>query len=101
MKVRFHYGDGVLNLPSDVLGVVSRADEDALRVLLHLAAGGNPTREKLAQLCGCSAAAVDTALAFWRGAGVLEIDGGRSAANDYIKKRNPIGSFFSTIIGSF
>ena len=80
MKVKFHYGEGVLNLPSDVLNVISRADEDALRVLLHLAAGGNPTREKLAQLCGCSAAAVDTALAFWRGAGVIEIDGGRSAA---------------------
>ena len=79
MKVKFHYGDGVLNLPSDVLRVMSRADEDALRVLLCLAATGAPTREKLASASGCSLSAVDTALAFWHGAGIIDIENAKTS----------------------
>ncbi|MBQ7338685.1 MAG: DnaD domain protein [Clostridia bacterium] len=76
MKIKFHYGDGVINLPADLISVLPRADLDALRVLLCLAQAERAEigREELARRCGCDAAAVDAAVAFWRGTGLIELD---------------------------
>jgi len=90
MKVKLQYGCGVLNLPQAVLDSMSRADASTLRVLLALSAthGEDVTSADLAQQCGCSEADVDTALAFWRGAGVIELDASKANAKGAARKKS-------------
>ena len=80
MKIKFHYGDGVLNLPADLIAVLPRADATALRVLICLAAtaGEEVDRDQLLQQSDCDDAALDTALAFWRGTGLITVADGKS-----------------------
>lgn len=75
MKILFQYGNGVLNLPAAVASVLSRADRDALRVLLAAASlgSGEIEREELMRVSGCDEHALEAALAFWRGTGLLEL----------------------------
>ncbi len=76
MKIKFHYGDGVLNLPAEVVAILPRADLEALRVLLCLAgaAGSEVDREALLRESGCDERQLEAALAFWRGTGLIELD---------------------------
>jgi DnaD/phage-associated family protein len=73
MKITFHYGDGVINLPADLMAVLPRADLTALRVLLYVAnaAGVDVSPQEIAEACACESSQVETALAFWHGAGLL------------------------------
>lgn len=77
MKIKIHYGDGVINLPAALIDILPRADADALRVLLVLAgmhtSGTEIDKAALALNSGCDEAGVDAAIAFWRGAGVLSL----------------------------
>lgn len=75
MTLHFTYGTGVLNLPSAVLSHIDRAGKRELRVLLALAAKLPADDATLAaavsDATGLSPAEVDSAIAFWRGTGVL------------------------------
>ena len=73
MKITFHYGDGVINLPADLIAVLPRADLTALRVLLCVAnaAGADISPQDIANACACEPSQVEAALAFWRGAGLI------------------------------
>jgi DnaD/phage-associated family protein len=88
MKIKFNYSNGVLNLPADVVGVLTRADSDALRVLITLGAmgAGEIDLSEVSRLSGCDDAALERALAFWRGTGLIEADQ-PSAAKTPVKKR--------------
>ncbi len=77
MKIKFHYGDGVINLPAALMEILPRADADALRVLITLAGtmqqGEALDKAALAEHSGCQASEVDAAIAFWRGTGLIEL----------------------------
>lgn len=76
MKYRIIYGDGVGVFPRSALDVIKRASGDDLKVLLSLCAlEGNADEKKLLKLTGCDSESIRDALAFWRGAGVIEAAG--------------------------
>lgn len=73
MKYRINYGDAVGVFPKSALDVIKRAGEGEIKVLLCVCAcEGNVDEKKLSRLSGVSADGVRDALAFWRGAGVIE-----------------------------
>jgi DnaD/phage-associated family protein len=85
--LRLRYGSSVAVLPGAVCGALERATAQDLRILILAAA--DPLLQvdfegRLAQLCRnakCSEAEVRASLAYWRGAGVLELD---DAAEDAV-----------------
>ena len=91
-EINIQYNTSVFVLPGKVTEVVDRASADDLRVLLTLCADeqlckGGEDEEWLslvAERAGCDSESVTSALAFWRGAGVISM--GKSRA----KKANPI-----------
>lgn len=73
MKIRFKYGDGIINLPALVSEHLSDATREELAVLLCLSASPSATPEEV-----CSAVGIDNdefmkAVSFWRGGGALEV----------------------------
>lgn len=74
-----HYGDGAIPLPEKCLACNAGLME--LRVLLLLSGdralreGYPENAEKIALAAGCETGAVHSAVAFWRGAGILEASG--------------------------
>jgi DnaD/phage-associated family protein len=50
------------------------ADGDALKVLMFITAGGNPSKEKIAKEIGCDVAQVSQAILFWCEEDILSID---------------------------
>lgn len=83
MNIIIQYGTGVAALPKEVLKVMDRATKTDLKLLLLLAS--DPTLlsgtdaadcvRRLAAAAGCTPPQAATALAFWRGAGVLLLQG--------------------------
>ena len=74
MKYIINYGSKVAVIPEKALEVSVRAGEVELRVLLGLCAhGGSVDIKKLARSLSCSEDDVKSALAFWRGAGVITL----------------------------
>ena len=92
MKVKLQYGCGVLNVPEAVLDRMLCADATTLRVLLALSAthGADVESADIAQRCGCSIAEFDASVAFWRGAGVIEVDAAKTAAKTTRKKNETV-----------
>ena len=82
IKFDLLFGSSVLNLPAAALERLSGADEAELKVLIAL---GDPTlraawdSEEMAERLGLTPEAVEGALQFWRGAGVLKKSTDRSA----------------------
>lgn len=75
MKIRFQYGERVLNLPAKALERIADADAAELRFLLALSeTGGDPDLSDIAGRIGISEEDALRALNFWRGAGVLSAD---------------------------
>lgn len=68
-----NYGNEVVTLPASALARLKSASKKDIIILLQLLANPSAGKEELAALCDCSdnPSAVDTAIAFWRGAGVL------------------------------
>ena len=91
MKFRIHYGDGVLCLPQAVLSLLERADADTLKVLLYIASSQNTSVAHIAQALSIDAQAVKQAIAFWRGAGLID-----DAATDKATPAVPSDSAEST-----
>lgn len=76
MKYKINYGSQVAVFPKSILDVGLRAGEIELRVLLGLCASdGKVDFKKLAKLSGADEEEIKAAISFWRGTGILEIDG--------------------------
>jgi DnaD/phage-associated family protein len=83
MNIIIQYGTGVAALPREVLRVMDRATMTDLKLLLLLASepsllvGDSLTgcAEGLAAAGGCTPAQAESSLAFWRGAGVILLQG--------------------------
>lgn len=78
------YPDSLLVLPGEVLSKIEEASDSEIRILLYLAGklsrGGVEEEEILSYLSDAfSREEVLSALAFWRGCGVLKADGKKSA----------------------
>ena len=85
MKYTINYGNGTCVLPASVLDSMKRASAVDMRVLTYLCAkGGDFDIKKLCRACGCDEDEARDALAFWRGAGVIEAD--KSGAKKKSKK---------------
>ncbi len=67
MKYEINYGNGVVSVPASALEKLSGAGESELKVLLAVCSGV----EDIVAATGCDGTAVDSALAFWRGAEIL------------------------------
>ena len=81
MGIEIQYGNGVVVLPAKAVSVAQSAERSDLSVLLALLtdaalcarygqAGG---AEAIAQAAGCTEEQVRSAVAFWRGAGVISV----------------------------
>lgn len=85
MKYIINYGSKVAVVPEKALEVSARAGEVELRVLLGLCAhGGSVDIKKLARSFSLSEDDVKSALAFWRGAGVIELGDSKEAVSEEI-----------------
>ena len=83
MKYIINYGSKVAVVPEKALEVSARAGAVELRVLLGLCAlGGSVDIKKLARSLSISEDDVKSALAFWRGAGVIELGDSKEAISD-------------------
>jgi hypothetical protein len=75
LKYKVIYGEHVTAFPKSALDVLKRAGAADLKVLLCLCSeDGGADIKKLVKLTGCDADEVRDAMAFWRGAGVVEAD---------------------------
>ena len=94
MKIQWLYGTNVATLPALSASVVEKAAKKDLRVLLMLA--GLPVShiekeeavQNIAKELSISAQDVESALAFWRGAGVLAFEKEAATAGKEVK--NPV-----------
>ena len=76
MKYTVNYGNGTCVLPKSVVDVMKRAGALDLRVLMYLCAqNGEFEAGALCEACGCDDDEMRDALAFWRGAGIIEACG--------------------------
>ena len=81
MAIQIEYGNGVVVLPAKAVAMVQNAEKSDLAVLLALLAdaslcaryGQADATRAIAQAAGCSEEAVSSAVAFWRGAGVISM----------------------------
>ena len=66
-----NYGHGVIVLPEAVMGVVSSAKKNDIIVLLALLSDKDASTASVAEKFAMSEEAVERAIAFWRGAGII------------------------------
>lgn len=85
MKIDLLFGSSVLNLPATALDRLSTADEAELKVLIALGDGATRAMldvEALAERLALTPEAVEGAIQFWRGAGVLKKSTVKAGASD-------------------
>ena len=70
-KLRVNYGNGVVVIPAAALNVMNSAKKSDICILLALLSDINADLDSVAQKCGSTSEAVEHAIAFWRGAGVI------------------------------
>ena len=70
-KLCVNYGSGVVVLPEAVLNVMSSAKKSDICILIALLSDVTADAERVARKCGVTSEAVERAIAFWRGAGVI------------------------------
>ena len=93
MKIRLNFDGGAFDLPKDAAKCIKSATREDMAALLALAAGNDAGAgadpEEAASLAGITAAQLDAAIAFWRGAGVLTVsasdDGGQKETSSDVK----------------
>lgn len=66
-----NYGQGVIVIPEAVMGVVSSAKKNDIIVLLALLSDKDASTASVAEKFAMSEEAVERAIAFWRGAGII------------------------------
>ena len=82
MNIMINYGTGVATLPTAALGSIDRSTKADIKLLFLLCAeplllSGENREACINRICertGYSTAQVEASLAFWRGAGVLDMD---------------------------
>ena len=70
-KLCVNYGNQVVVLPGAVTSALSGAKKTDIIVLINLLSDTNAQISELAEKCSVSEDAVEKAIAFWRGAGIL------------------------------
>lgn len=73
--MQFVYGTRVSVLPHAVCAHIDKATKKDIRILLELAANVGADNATLAAAAGVSVSELESSLAFWRGTGVLVVDG--------------------------
>ena len=73
-KLRVNYGTGVIVLPEAVNSALSSAKKTDIIVLITLLSDVNAEVSAVAEKCSVSEDAVEKAIAFWRGAGILSFE---------------------------
>lgn len=71
--IKLNFGDSVVSLPGAVKDSLAGAGGAELRVLIAVA-GGAKDEDEIASMCKMNDSDVRGALAFWRGAGIIEGD---------------------------
>ena len=89
MRIEFNFGTSVLTLPADVKKYISGAGKNELAVLVAVAGGGEKDVSEVASLCRLTEAEVMTSLAFWRGAGIIEIDSSAAGKKESVAPKAP------------
>lgn len=72
MKLTFNYGKGVAVIPAAAIERIDKASKKDIKLLLLLAAEKASTTEELVSLSGLKKEEVESSLAFWRGADIIE-----------------------------
>ena len=86
MKYLLNYGNKVVSLPHGAVDVMQRASATDVKTLLLLCAQeGKLDEKKAAKQLGVSEDDIKTAVAFWRGAGIISL-GDNNSAEDVEKK---------------
>ncbi|MBQ8208907.1 MAG: DnaD domain protein [Clostridia bacterium] len=79
MKLTFNYGSRAMVLPGAVLEKIDKASKKDIKLLLVLASDasllGEGMTEELMLITGLKREEIESSLAFWRGAGIIEFDG--------------------------
>ena len=95
MKIEFKFGTSVLALPADVKRYISNAGKSELAVLLAVSGGGEADVSAVASLCNLTEAEVTEALAFWRGAGIINTDATSSEKKESVAAKAPSPKSYS------
>lgn len=95
MKIEFNFGTSVLALPADVKRYISGAGKSELAVLLAVSGGGEADVSAVASLCNLTEAEVTEALAFWRGAGIINTDATSSEKKESVAAKAPSPKSYS------
>ena len=90
MNIKIQYRTDAVVIPGQVSKVVQRATKNDLRVLLAVcadrnlcaAAEGKDYRTAIAAAAGCTEAQVEASIAFWRGAGILDLEEDEATESD-------------------
>lgn len=73
-KIGICYGRRVFAVPSSVLPKLKNAKKNDIIILLEFLASPDAEIDDIAASCGADAQTVESALSFWRGAGILTLD---------------------------
>ena len=90
MKITVNYTDGVLNLPRSVIKSIKSATREDMAALIAVMSEPRAAEDltscadAIAETAGITRTALDASLAFWRGAGVISIDGVLETAADQV-----------------
>lgn len=95
MKIEFNFGTSVLALPADVKRYISGAGKSELAVLLAVSGGGEADVSAVASLCNLTEAEVTEAIAFWRGAGIINTDATSSEKKESVAAKAPSPKSYS------
>ncbi len=76
MKLTFNYGKGVAVIPAAAIEKIDKASKKDIKLLLILASEKVKNAEELAALSGLRREEVESSLAFWRGADIIEFEDG-------------------------
>ncbi|MBO4355479.1 MAG: DnaD domain protein, partial [Clostridia bacterium] len=96
MKYNIEYGASVLNLPGKAIEKIGKASKAELEILLLLSsAGGEYDADDFALKAGITPSEVETAVNFWRGAGVITFDVSR--VSETVEVHNVAGTNVSVL----
>ncbi|MBR6604171.1 MAG: DnaD domain protein [Clostridia bacterium] len=76
MKLTFNYGKGVAVIPAAAIGKIEKASKKDIKILLILASDVTCGIDELVKRSGLKKEEVESSLAFWRGADIIEFDDG-------------------------
>lgn len=72
MKFTFNYGKGVAVIPAAVTERIDKASKKDIKLLLYIAEDNSRSAEELMLLTGMKSEEIESSVAFWRGAGIID-----------------------------